>query len=76
LEQLSATDLILETPISSDFVRSSEIIRQYSDANIDFVDALIVSMAERLYVTKILTLDQRHFRMFRPKHCEAFEILP
>ena len=43
---------------------------------VDFVDALIVAMAERLSVSRILTLDVRHFAMFRPIHCQAFELLP
>jgi hypothetical protein len=33
-------------------------------------------MAERLNITKILTIDRRHFSMFRPIHCDPFEILP
>lgn len=76
LDLLSETDFILETPTSEDYKRAAEIIRKYSDANIDFVDSIIVAIAERLNVTKVLTVDTRHFRMFRPSHCETFEILP
>src|SRR5690606_37786896 len=63
LEDLSCTDLVLERPTSRDFARSAEILRKYDDVNIDFVDACIVAMAERLNITKILTVDHRHFRM-------------
>ncbi|MBX7061577.1 MAG: PIN domain-containing protein [Pyrinomonadaceae bacterium] len=70
------TDLLFEVPIASDYTRSAEILRKYNDSNIDFVDACIVAMAERLNITKILTVDRRHFTMFRPAHCEVFEILP
>lgn len=76
LERLSESTFEFETSVSDDYKRAAEIIRQYDDANIDFVDALIVAIAERLGVTKILTVDARHFRMFRPRHCAAFEILP
>lgn len=75
-EELSETDFILETPTSEDYKRSAEILRKYDDANIDFVDALIVAIAERLNFTKILTVDRRHFGIFKPNHCVAFEILP
>ena len=75
-ENLSVTKFQLETPTAKDFKRAAEILRKYHDANIDFVDALIVATAERLKITKILTVDRRHFGMFRPAHCEAFEILP
>lgn len=43
---------------------------------VDFVDCAIVAMAERLNIKRIMTVDQRHFSMFRPKHCPAFEIIP
>ena len=76
LVDLSSTSLVLEVPDSRDYLRSAEILRKYNDANIDFVDACIVAMAERLNITKILTVDRRHFQIFRPTHCQAFEILP
>lgn len=76
LDNLSVTRFQLETPTSEDYRRSAEILRKYSDANIDFVDSVIVAIAERLNIKKILTVDQRHFRAFRPVHCDAFEILP
>jgi len=69
-------DFIFETPLLSDYSRSAEILKKYNDSNIDFVDGCIVAIAERLNITKILTVDRRHFQMFRPTHCKAFEILP
>lgn len=76
IERLSNTSLILESPTSGDYARSSEIRRKYNDANIDFVDVCLVAMAERLNITKILTIDRRHFSSFRPKHCDSFQIFP
>lgn len=76
IASLATTDLILESPQATDYQRAAQVILRYSDARVDFVDALIVAMAERLAITKILTLDVRHFAMFRPSHCEAFELLP
>jgi predicted nucleic acid-binding protein len=76
IASLASTDLVLESPHALDYSRAAQVISQYSDAHVDFVDALIVAMAERLFVTRILTLDARHFAMFRPSHCDAFELLP
>ncbi len=76
LDSLSVTNFQLETPTAEDYKRAAEILRKYNDANIDFVDACIVAIAERLNITKILTVDRRHFGIFKPRHCEAFEILP
>ena len=76
LDSLSMTKFQLETPTAEDYRRAAEILRKYNDANVDFVDACIVAIAERLDVKKILTVDRRHFGIFKPLHCKAFEILP
>ena len=76
LDEISLTDFILENPTSKDYRRAAEILRKYDDANVDFVDAIIVAIAERLNVTKILTVDRRHFGIFKLRHCQAFAILP
>jgi predicted nucleic acid-binding protein len=59
-----------------DVMRVAEILEDYGDTRIDFVDATVMAVAERYGITKILTLDQRDFRLFRPKDCDSFEILP
>jgi uncharacterized protein len=51
-------------------------LTKYADSRIDFVDASVMAVAERLSITTILTLDQRDFRLFRPPHCQSFELLP
>ena len=48
---LAMTELTLESPFNEDYSRSAEIPRQYSDAKLDFVGALIVAMSERLNIT-------------------------
>lgn len=60
----------------SDLARAAELMRQYVDARIGFVDAAIVALAERLGVRRIHTLDRRHFTLVRPAHVEAFEVVP
>lgn len=73
---LAATELTLENPLQEDYSRSAEILQQYADAHLDFVDALIVAMGERLNITRVLTLDRRDFQLIRPKHCVSFELFP
>ena len=75
-ESLSDASFEFEAPVSADYSRASEILRKYNDQNIDFVDACIVAMAERLDVKTILTVDRRHFSVFKPVHCDSFELLP
>ncbi len=45
---LNEMNLIIESPMPADYIRSAEILRKYNETNIDFVDACIVAMAERL----------------------------
>ena len=59
-----------------DLLRTAEILEVYQDSRIDFVDASVMAIAERLQIVKILTLDRRDFQLFRPRHCQFFEILP
>jgi predicted nucleic acid-binding protein len=66
----------LETLARSDLERAQELLEQYGDARLDFVDANIIAIAERLKISTILTLDRRHFSIVRPRHCQAFELLP
>jgi len=40
------------------------------------VDASVVAVAERLGVTSIATLNARDFHVVRPRHAEAFTLLP
>ena len=59
-----------------DLLRTAEILEVYQDSRIDFVDASVMAIAERLEIVKILTLDRRDFQLFRPRHCQFFQILP
>lgn len=63
----------LTTP---DINRIREIILQYRDASLDFVDCCIMAMSERMNITRVCTFDRRDFSIFRPKHCDYLELLP
>jgi predicted nucleic acid-binding protein len=59
-----------------DIARTAEILYKYADSRVDFVDATLAAVAERLSITRILTLDRRDFGLIRPKHVQQFELLP
>ena len=61
---------------AQDYDRAAEILRQYHDSRIDFVDASIMALAERLNIARILTYDRRDSSMYRPSHVEALPLLP
>ena len=69
-------DFILARTELQDLKRAAEVLEKYADSRADFVDCVIVAIAERFNIKRILTVDRRHFNMFRPKHCDAFEIVP
>jgi predicted nucleic acid-binding protein len=54
----------------------AELIDIYQDLGLGLVDASVIAVAERLEITQIATLDHRHFRVVRPRHVAAFELLP
>jgi predicted nucleic acid-binding protein len=76
LSGLVTGNVTLETVTMTDLKRVTEILEEYEDSRLDFVDATIVAIAERLDVTRVLTLDRRDFSIIRPKHHSHFEILP
>lgn len=76
IASLLARELIVEHPETADLVRVVELLDTYRDANIGFVDASCVAIAERLRIREVLTTDRRHFSLIRPKHCEVFSLLP
>ena len=70
------TDLFLVTLTPDDLFRINTLLAEYADARLDFVDASIIAIAERLHVQHILTVDRRDFLIVRPKHTPFFTILP
>jgi predicted nucleic acid-binding protein len=76
LRAVAAGELVQVKSTAQDLTRAAELLEKYADSRVDFVDCVIVALAERLNLTKVLTVDRRHFTLFRPKHCDYFEIAP
>jgi predicted nucleic acid-binding protein len=76
LLRLSKTKYRVLPLAPEDLYRTAEILQQYADSRVDFVDATIVTVAERLKITRSLTLDRRDFGLVHPRHSAYFEILP
>ncbi|MGH9139336.1 MAG: PIN domain-containing protein, partial [Acidimicrobiales bacterium] len=62
--------------VDTDWARISELVAAYADLGLDAADASIIAIAERHHQTTIATLDHRDFRVVRPAHVEAFELVP
>lgn len=60
----------------ADYGRCVELVEQYADLGLGLVDASIVVVAENLALGTIATLNERDFRVVRPAHVDAFDLLP
>ena len=54
----------------------AELVARYNDLPLGSVDASVIAAAERRRIADIATLDRRHFSIVRPKHTDAFQLLP
>ena len=61
---------------TSDSDRMADLVETYADFPLGTTDAAVIAVAERLGVREIATVDHRHFRAVRPRHAEAFALLP
>ncbi|WP_245646055.1 type II toxin-antitoxin system VapC family toxin [Nocardiopsis trehalosi] len=59
-----------------DWSRIRDLVEKYADLPIGATDASVIAAAERLHVTEVATLDRRHFSVVRPRHVDAFTLLP
>jgi predicted nucleic acid-binding protein len=69
--ELDVIDLTLD-----DYDRCVQLIETYADMGLGLVDASVVTVAERLRIGTIATLNRRDFTVVRPRHVEAFELVP
>ncbi|MGB3515082.1 MAG: PIN domain-containing protein [Elainellaceae cyanobacterium] len=76
LRSLKTSRFELTALTEEDIARIGDVLEEYQDSRIDFVDASVMAIAERLNLTIVLTLDRRDFSLYRPQHCPAFTLLP
>lgn len=69
--ELAVVDLDRE-----DYARCAELIDRYADLGLGLVDASVIVVAESLGVTTLATINHRDFRVVRPRHVDAFELIP
>ena len=76
LGDLAAGEFAIEPVMAGDWLRIAELVSRYRDLPLGTVDGSVVATAERLRISKMATLDRRHFSIVRPAHTDAFELLP
>lgn len=76
LGDLASGSFSIEPVPAGDWLHIAELVATYRDLPLGTVDGSIVAAAERLDITDIATVDRRHFGVVRPRHAEAFALLP
>ena len=69
--QLEVADLGI-----TDWQRIQDLVSTYADLRLGGTDASVIALAERRGALRIATLNRRHFAVVRPRHTDAFELLP
>ncbi len=76
IASVAAGDLSVVDLTANDWQRVADLVEQYADLDLGTVDAAVIATAERLNVTTLATINPRDFRVVRPAHCDAFELVP
>ena len=76
LDDILSGAFTLEPFTLSDLRRSRELIAQYTTLDLGLADAAVIATAERLGIRRILTVDERHFRVLRASDGKPFTLLP
>jgi predicted nucleic acid-binding protein len=76
LEDVAAGAYELVPFVQDDVAAALAVIERYRDLGIGLADASLVVLAGRYGTERILTLDERHFRVLRTPSGRPFTILP
>jgi uncharacterized protein len=72
----SLEEFDVEAPSAGDWPRIADLVADYAEFPLGGTDASVIALAERLGTDVVITLDRRHFGAVRPRHCDAFHLLP
>jgi predicted nucleic acid-binding protein len=76
VEFLTAGDIaVIDFSQPSELQDAVSLMEKYSDTPMDYADATLVLLAERLRVLEIVTLDRRGFSAYRTRRGEAFTLV-
>lgn len=76
LDDILGGAFTLEAFTVADLRRARQLIDQYSTLDLGLADAAVIATAERLGTQRILTVDEKHFRVVRAADGKPFRLLP
>lgn len=75
IEQVLDGVFLREPVTDADLRQARAIAARYPDQELGLTDATLMALAERL-TRRVLTLDRRHFAIFRDRHGRPLDLLP
>jgi predicted nucleic acid-binding protein len=76
IDDVRAGAFALEPCTLEDLQRSRSLIETYRDLDLSLADACVIACAERLGTLRILTVDERHFRVVRTARGKPLVLIP
>jgi predicted nucleic acid-binding protein len=76
IEDIRAGVFTLETCLPQDLARCAALIETYRDLQLGLADACVIACSERLNILRVLTVDERHFRVVRTARGKPLVLLP
>jgi predicted nucleic acid-binding protein len=76
IEDLAAGTFVVECLSRDELESARAVVERYRDLRIGLADASLVVLAQRYAATRILTFDERAFRVIAPLQGGSFTILP
>ena len=68
LRSIAAGDFTGVDLTTADYERMADLVVRYGSLPLGTTDASVIAITERLKLTEVATLDQRHFTVVRPSH--------
>jgi uncharacterized protein len=76
VDDIRAGAFTLEPCLPDDLTRCASLIETYRDLDLGLADACVIATAERIGTLRILTVDERHFRVIRTASGKPLTLLP
>jgi uncharacterized protein len=73
---LESTAFRIESVTPDDVSYCGKLLRKYADLDLGLCDAAVIATADRLGTNRILTVDERDFRVMRTLRGKPFRLLP
>jgi len=76
IDDVRAGAFTLEPCLAEDLARCTILIETHRNLDLGLADACVIACAERLGVLRVLTVDERHFRLVRTSRGKPLALLP